>query len=149
MAASASMQNQGIEQRTLLRGRSCELATAVVIRCYVSMLSTDELNLSDDRASGSVTMLMLLMPDCRRASISVAKAPKGTVLSQRRKMPSFGFFILALILGPSSCMLTGSLPRINELILVHGDDDLLLVDLPGPSWFWGHRLRCRTGGLAR
>ena len=41
---------------------------------------------------GSVTILMLLMPDCRSASTTAAKLPKGTVSSQRRKTPSWVFF---------------------------------------------------------
>src|SRR5207248_8742782 len=34
---------------------------------------------------GSVTMLMLLMPDWRKASMTDANAPKGTVSSHRKK----------------------------------------------------------------
>src|ERR1051326_4139828 len=51
---------------------------------------------------GSVTMLMLLIPDWRRVSMTEAKIPNGTVSSQRRKtascfLPSFEF-----TLGPRS-----------------------------------------------
>jgi hypothetical protein len=37
---------------------------------------------------GSVTMLMLEKPATRRESTTVAKLPKGTVSSQRRKIAS-------------------------------------------------------------
>src|SRR5258708_34285583 len=60
---------------------------------------------------GSVTMLMLLMPDWRSASTTAAKLPKGTVSSPGRKTPSWEFFNLALILGPRWGMLMGPLPR--------------------------------------
>src|SRR5713226_1347292 len=50
---------------------------------------------------GSVTMLMLLMPDWRSASTTAAKLPNGTVSSQRRKTPSCEFFNWAWILAPS------------------------------------------------
>src|SRR5580692_5024334 len=60
---------------------------------------------------GSVTILMLSMPDTRRASTTEAKIPNGTVSSHRRNTPSFVFFSWLLILGPRSWMLMGSFPR--------------------------------------
>jgi hypothetical protein len=60
---------------------------------------------------GWVTMEMLEMPDSRRESMTEAKAPKGTVSSQRRKMASWGRLSCFLILSGSWWMLTGSLPR--------------------------------------
>jgi hypothetical protein len=60
---------------------------------------------------GWVTMEMLEMPDWRRESMTEAKAPKGTVSSQRRKMASWGRLSCFLILSGSWWMLTGSLPR--------------------------------------
>src|SRR5262245_3786309 len=61
--------------------------------------------------SGSVTILILLMPDCRRASMTDANTPKGTFSSQRRKTASCGFFSCACTFGPRSCMFTALLPR--------------------------------------
>ena len=73
-------------------------------------------------------MLMLLIPDCRSVSITEAKTPKGTVLSQRRNMPSFGFLILDVNFGPEVVHVDWIVSQINELILVDGDDDLLFGD---------------------
>ena len=41
--------------------------------------------------SGSVTILILLTPDWRKVSITLAKVPKGIVSSARRKTESCGF----------------------------------------------------------
>jgi len=43
---------------------------------------------------GSVTMLMLLMPDCRSASITAAKLAKGHRLIAAEETPSWVFFQL-------------------------------------------------------
>src|SRR5882672_10739029 len=98
---------------------------------------------------GSVTMLMLLMPDCRSASTTAAKLPKGTVSSQRRKTPSCLFFncdreedtflpVFQLRLDPWAELMNvdGFIAKVNALRLVHGDDQALLIDFLYSARLW-------------
>src|SRR5580698_10728289 len=61
--------------------------------------------------SGSVTILILLTPDWRRASMTLAKVPKGMLSSARRKTESCGFLSCALTFVPSWLILTGTSAR--------------------------------------
>jgi len=74
-------------------------------------------------------MLTLVMPDCLTASMTVAKAPKGTFSSARTKINCLrGSRIFCRSLLAISLILMASLPKKNALVFVDGDDQSLFRD---------------------
>ncbi len=75
-------------------------------------------------------MLTLVMPDDLTASMTVAKAPKGTSSSARTKMDwCCGSRIFCFSLAAISLMLIGVVAQKNPLLLVDADHQALFGDL--------------------
>ena len=100
---------------------------------------------------GWVTMLMLVMPACFTASMTEAKAPKGTLLVGADVDDALGGIAVGELLSRRGEVVDvdGLVLQEDVLVLVDGDDGALFGELVDGAGVAGRRPRCRTAARAR